>query len=545
MMRCPQIGMLEQYTTDFIIVKESFEQPCQVIASCIPDQFKKNLQYSTTLKNPSLPFLDETYHKGTSLDSISHDADSIDWNRYNIVLTVNACIPNRIIEKYPNVLWCYYVGENDGRIDTLLGKYDVILNQDVMRKNLPPYSIGFPYTYIGPQTIETINTLHLGNDPHKHGIFMEINNTQERPVKTVPNEFLEISNRTQHPIIVHNQNILENTKNIYRAKYFVKLFGRGIRGNSVLETISAGTLLLANRRLITYSDLILVKCHVETKEDVISKIQYYDEHPDEYATLIRLQRALMEKYYFKGPVKQLITKYTEKIHASKNTIDYKYTALIIEPRKHTAFSFVLNNFMTYLSDEWKFIIVHGNTNKEYVSNIMDTELPHYKHKILSYIQLPTDNLTAEEYSNILKDPGFYENIHTDIFLIFQTDSIILKEHKELINQFLQYDYVGAPWVFNQQVGNGGLSLRKKSKMLEIIHNVPNNSHLEDIYFIYQNRVPLYKPPFELAKLFSIETTFHPYSFGVHKLWAHLKKDDFEYLKHKYDDIRILEELNRA
>jgi len=54
MMRCPPIGLTEQFKTEFIILKESFEEPCQVIRSCIPEQFKKNLLYSATLKNPSL-----------------------------------------------------------------------------------------------------------------------------------------------------------------------------------------------------------------------------------------------------------------------------------------------------------------------------------------------------------------------------------------------------------------------------------------------------------------------------------------------------------
>jgi hypothetical protein len=41
----------------------------------------------------------------------------------------------------------------------------------------------------------------------------------------------------------------------------------------------------------------------------------------------------------------------------------KYTALIIEPRKHKALEFVLKNFLENLSNEWSIIIFHGNLNK--------------------------------------------------------------------------------------------------------------------------------------------------------------------------------------
>ena len=48
----------------------------------------------------------------------------------------------------------------------------------------------------------------------------------------------------------------------------------------------------------------------------------------------------------------------------------KYTAVLIEPRKHKALPFVLNNFFENLSDEWSFVIFHGNQNYEYILDIM-------------------------------------------------------------------------------------------------------------------------------------------------------------------------------
>jgi len=315
LMRTPQIGLLEQLKTDFIIVKESQEEPCQKLQSCISAIHMPNLKYSKTQKNPDSPFLDEKHHNHTSIDSISVDVESIEWSKYNIVLTINACIPNRIIEQYPKILWCYYIGENNNSIDNLIDKYDVVLNQDVMRSDLPKHSIGFPYSFLGPTTIEDINKKTLQNSLLKRGIFMEINNTKERPVKTVPLDFIEISEKTNSPIIIHNQDIIENIKGLYAAKYYVKLFGRTIRGNSVLEAISAGTLILANKNKVTYSNLILDNCHVENSSDVISKIQYYDSNPEEYNKMILSQRAILKTHYFVGPINNLIQKYKEKCFA--------------------------------------------------------------------------------------------------------------------------------------------------------------------------------------------------------------------------------------
>ena len=49
-----------------------------------------------------------------------------------------------------------------------------------------------------------------------------------------------------------------------------------------------------------------------------------------------------------------------------------YSAIIIEPREHPALSFVLDNFIHNLSDEWNFIIFHGNLNLSFINNIIET-----------------------------------------------------------------------------------------------------------------------------------------------------------------------------
>jgi hypothetical protein len=94
---------------------------------------------------------------------------------------------------------------------------------------------------------------------------------------------------------------------------------------------------------------------------------------------------------------------------------------------------------------------------------------------------------------------------------------------------MNYDYVGAPWIFNNKVGNGGLSLRKKSKMLEIINKCsdrkqfsPDQLNNEDVFFsdICIDKVDIKLPSFEDAKEFGIETVYSDNAFGVHKLWQY-------------------------
>ena len=217
----------------------------------------------------------------------------------------------------------------------------------------------------------------------------------------------------------------------------------------------------------------------------------------------------------------------------------KYTAIIIEPRKHKAFEFVLNNFIKNLSDEWDFIIFHGNQNEEYIKKILEKMNDKDRIRIFQMINLHIDNLNYDTYSDILKNESFYNYIPTDIFLIFQTDSIILSENKNLLNTFINYDYVGAPWSWFNDVGNGGLSLRNKNKMLEIIKKKGYNKEWEDIYFARNPIIPLNKPSFDDAKVFSVESVFYKSPFGIHNCWKHLTQEEMDYYTETYPEIQTL------
>jgi hypothetical protein len=224
---------------------------------------------------------------------------------------------------------------------------------------------------------------------------------------------------------------------------------------------------------------------------------------------------------------------------------FKYNAVIIEPRRHKALSFVLNNFLTNLSDEWGLIIFCGNDNKDFIDDLFKNELKLFEDRLVKLIKLDINNLTITDYNNICKSQYFYKCIDTEIMLIFQTDTLILKENKDQLTSFLKYDYVGAPWP-SYQVGNGGLSLRKKSKMIEICENVsPDFVFNEDNYFSCQNVVHLDRPSFEEAQKFSVETIFHEKSFGIHAPWKHLTKYQMDFLINKYPDILTLMKLNDA
>ena len=120
--------------------------------------------------------------------------------------------------------------------------------------------------------------------------------------------------------------------------------------------------------------------------------------------------------------------------------------------------------------------------------------------------------------------------------------MIFKKHKNLINNFLEYDYVGAPWLQCKQVGNGGLSLRKKSVMLKIMNTIPYNGCNEDVYF--SRSMNINKPSYTKALQFSVETIFNNISFGCHSPWKYENYDNLLNLYEDFNELCLLNDYNR-
>jgi hypothetical protein len=119
-----------------------------------------------------------------------------------------------------------------------------------------------------------------------------------------------------------------------------------------------------------------------------------------------------------------------KIYNEIKHSEYSTNAMIIvEPRKHKALPFVLQNFTENLNEDWNFIIYHGTQNESMVKSIISTFSESIKN-LITLVNLKVKNISVAGYSTMFFCPTFYHNIPTETFLIFQTDSIILRENKE-------------------------------------------------------------------------------------------------------------------
>jgi hypothetical protein len=196
-------------------------------------------------------------------------------------------------------------------------------------------------------------------------------------------------------------------------------------------------------------------------------------------------------------------------------------AVIVETRDHPHLSYVVRNVLHFLDDSWGLCIVHGPDNRSTVAEMVG------RWGEVLLVDCAIAEMGPAIYSGLKCSPSFWERIPSEHVLLFQVDSLLRRGG---IEEFLEYDYVGAPWIHALvnpdsaagPVGNGGLSLRRRSAMLRILRDHrPDSDVPEDQFFstfLYRDGYRL--PSLEKASYFSTETIFQPASIGLHKAWLY-------------------------
>ena len=192
-------------------------------------------------------------------------------------------------------------------------------------------------------------------------------------------------------------------------------------------------------------------------------------------------------------------------------LNLKYETVLIEFRELYNLEFVIKNTILKIGNEWSHTIICGNLNYDYCLKIIGN-------MNIKIIKLNIDNLNVDNYSKLLCSKEFWNLFIGEKILIYQEDTFIFKSN---IMDFIKWDYIGAPWTItdnkdNLLVGNGGLSLRTKKIMLEIIEKIPYLNNIpEDKYFSENINNYGILADFLSGLKFSSECFVNSNSFGSH------------------------------
>lgn len=208
-------------------------------------------------------------------------------------------------------------------------------------------------------------------------------------------------------------------------------------------------------------------------------------------------------------------------------------AVIIEDRKLNTLIPLILHFASVLGPSWDVILYTSPANAIYYGEM--PALARWKHQVVIRA-LPEENMfkSHESVSAFLTKPWIWEALApADHVFMFQADSIICGNSVRSVDDFLDYDFIGAP--VREGLGrgyNGGLSIRSRKKFLSITVNYDwleerhiwgtgdgYNYNYEDQWFAMRlSHMPEALLPDEaVARSFAVETIWAEDPVGYHQV----------------------------
>jgi len=239
--------------------------------------------------------------------------------------------------------------------------------------------------------------------------------------------------------------------------------------------------------------------------------------------------------------------------SQKNVIKDK-VAVILEDRNLTHLMPLMMHFSSVLGPTWPIVLFTSHnatlsTSAPFKRAVADSRI------LIKYIPEGTKLKTSHAVSSFLTRPWFWEQLApSKHVLLFQADSILCANSPIRVDDFLEYDMVGAPiGAFWGEGFNGGLSLRNRNMILDILKfanwttekdeysnkvkawkeqlkadgkDVPDGDtmpgvvavDMEDQWFYQKMKAQGGKfPSEELAKTFAVETIDYDWPLGYHQV----------------------------
>ncbi|TPX16322.1 uncharacterized protein E0L32_003971 [Thyridium curvatum] len=157
-------------------------------------------------------------------------------------------------------------------------------------------------------------------------------------------------------------------------------------------------------------------------------------------------------------------------------------ALLIENRANPILAPLMLHFISVVPPDWRFRFMGSNESVEFISRSAAIR-EHVKAGKLDLTYIP-NNVTIkdqEDISSFLTTRWLYEYTlqPAEWLLVFQTDSMLCANSMNTIDDYLHYHWIGAPWGPNRYWGgNGGLSIRRVSAIVEVLREQVRTPHSE-------------------------------------------------------------------
>jgi hypothetical protein len=298
------LSLLHELGAELILVREDSSPECQtwrekVLFDTDPPLLEASYRraaHEAPFWTPSGP---RTRHK------LSVAADTVDWEKFDLIVCLDIPVPGKIVRAYPRTVWAYMITETAmpsyraSRSAPLHG-YDLFLNQKCRLRPVRPsnrwHEIDFPWAL---QTPECYGWSNSGNTP---GIFLDPHTREIPPLRELEKVFgLRI-------LAPRGISTLAWIQALRDSRYLVRLAKNRNWGNLLIEAACIGSLVLADPVFLENPAPLLKSLVARTEEDIVNLIRRLEEDPQLREQLQKRQTARIRELAFARPLRKLETK---------------------------------------------------------------------------------------------------------------------------------------------------------------------------------------------------------------------------------------------
>lgn len=266
-----------------------------------------------------------------SQSEMSVPLSDIDFDRFDVVIAVDACIPKGVLQKYNRPLWAYYISEpcmnayKQSKLSVISG-YDVFLNQMFRPEGHPEYllsesshEIDFPYAFAYPWIYHQMFGFKKKVDEKaSEGELVVVVPSYVRGQLSIAQ--LE-SLKERFKVVTPSGSLRNFLGMLCQGDVYLRLGDQAKFGNETIEAVCAGNLFLSTsrgwkNRVFNIDGSVIPGVGLDQSQFdwALARLEELDGDREQLETLAERQREIAKSLCFERPLNYLLKKIKSKIY---------------------------------------------------------------------------------------------------------------------------------------------------------------------------------------------------------------------------------------
>lgn len=319
--RSGPLSIPEVFSCDFYIVKTTEDDECKLYEKKVLEAGHGSID--DWLKVPS-----EYRINGLVQADCAIDVSEVPFSSYDIIISIDISVPERIVKTFSNQLWCYFISEpplsawKNSWLKPLYG-YDIFLTQcfrtdeeiSKAKQFLPlKHTIDLPYVSAGS---ETYNRLF--------GFTQKSPSSDAKPSATIPGYRLrqlsteQLAKLSQYFEIIKPSGMIGNyLSSLNNSEFYLRLGNKSKFGNETIEAVASNCVFISSpkgwrNRIFNVPSTVLTSSEIDDQiTQAIELASHFRADIRRKINAMDCQTRILDRICYYKPILSIVEQYERK-----------------------------------------------------------------------------------------------------------------------------------------------------------------------------------------------------------------------------------------